>query len=167
MDKINILLIDDDQNLLLYYKKILNEKIGDFININNCVTSTQINSYLTKVDYDIILLDQKLENGVKGIELISQIKKVSPNSYIIMNTAYGGEKIAVNAFRNGVDDYIENDKDDDVALISAISRAIEKKKEIKKDISEIKNSIDVFIKKINKIEEKCKNKEELIKSYLL
>ena len=54
---------------------------------------------------EVILCDIVLP-GTDGIEILDKIMQISPESFVIMITAYGSLKTAVDAFRKGAADYI-------------------------------------------------------------
>ena len=56
-------------------------------------------------EYDCIFLDYNLPGGT-GLELLQAIRKSGNCSPIILVTSQGDEKLAVEAMRNGADDYI-------------------------------------------------------------
>ncbi len=55
--------------------------------------------------YDIVLTDIKMP-GINGIELLKEIKKISPRTYVIIMTAFGTINSAVEAMKQGAYDYI-------------------------------------------------------------
>ena len=54
---------------------------------------------------DLTLLDVRLPDG-EGTELLANIRQINPEALVILITAYGGIKSAVEAIRNGAQDYI-------------------------------------------------------------
>jgi DNA-binding NtrC family response regulator len=74
----------------------------------------------------VVLSDVKLPD-CNGVELIKEIKKISPQSEIINLTAYGSIADGVTAMRNGAFDYITKG-DDNEKIIPLVYRAMEKAK---------------------------------------
>jgi two-component system, NtrC family, response regulator HydG len=60
---------------------------------------------LQKKQFDIVLCDIRLPD-IEGTELLMHIRKVSPNSSVIMMTAYAEIKAAVDSIKKGAIDYI-------------------------------------------------------------
>ncbi|MFX1282691.1 MAG: response regulator [Promethearchaeota archaeon] len=58
--------------------------------------------------FDIVLVDYSLP-GKSGIEVIREIRRLNPETPIIMITGLGSEKIAVQAMKLGVQDYLTKD----------------------------------------------------------
>ncbi|HRH65079.1 MAG TPA: response regulator [Bacteroidia bacterium] len=59
----------------------------------------------TEKEYDCIFLDYNLPGGT-GLELLKEIRAARNTSPIILVTSQGDEKIAVDAMKNGANDYI-------------------------------------------------------------
>ncbi len=62
--------------------------------------------------WDIILLDLKMP-GMDGLETMSRLKKVIPETEILMMTAYGSIDTAVQAMKEGAFDYLVKPFDPD------------------------------------------------------
>lgn len=56
-------------------------------------------------DFDLVILDMSLP-GMNGIEVLGGIKEIKPDLPVIMVTAYGSTRTAVDALRLGAYDYI-------------------------------------------------------------
>ncbi len=122
MDTINILLIDDDVNLYNYYSGLFKIHFGESISLHHCISKKQLSN--DNNQYDIIILDQRLKDGEKGISLMPMIRDKYQFAKVIMNSAFGNERLAIKAFKSGVDDYVEGHKDDDEALITIIKESL-------------------------------------------
>lgn len=73
---------------------------------------------------NVVLCDVFLPDG-NGVDFIKTIKKISPESEIILLTAHGNIPDGVQAIKNGAFDYITKG-DDNNKIIPLISRAMEK-----------------------------------------
>ncbi len=62
--------------------------------------------------YDVILLDLKMP-GIDGLETMRRIKEVSPDSEVLMMTAYASVDTAVQAMKEGAFDYLVKPFDPD------------------------------------------------------
>lgn len=118
-----ILIIDDD-NYIIVSIRILLEQHYDFVRaINN---PAQIPTAFSENRYDVVVLDMNFTtgetSGKDGLYWLQDIKKRSPNTEIILITAYGGIEIAVEAVKKGAFDFLtkpwENEK-----LVSTVAAA--------------------------------------------
>ncbi len=60
---------------------------------------------IDKEGYDLIFLDMKMP-GMCGMEVLEKVKSISPETVVILMTAYGTIETAVEAMRKGAYDYI-------------------------------------------------------------
>lgn len=74
-------------------------------------------------DYDLIFSDVRMP-GLNGIELLKRVKKVTPETVVIMMTAYGTVPNAVEAMKLGAYDYLLKPFGPDEASLAA-ERALE------------------------------------------
>ncbi len=98
---INILIIEDDTSLTGGLKMAL-EKKG--INISISKTISSANSEISKISFDLIILDINLPDG-NGFEFLKKIRKISVIPIIIL-TANDVETDIVKGFEYGADDYV-------------------------------------------------------------
>jgi DNA-binding NtrC family response regulator len=103
----NILIIDDNKSVLSALEILLQ---FEYKTVNTISNPNQISSYPKLKGVDIILLDMNFSAGVntgnEGLFWLKEIKKKSPNTSIIMMTAYGAVDIAVSALKIGAVDFI-------------------------------------------------------------
>ncbi len=79
---------------------------------------------MEREEIDVVLSDVKLPD-INGIDLITEIKKISPHSEIINLTAYGNIPDGVKSIKNGAFDYITKGDDND-KIIPLVAKAMEK-----------------------------------------
>jgi two-component system response regulator PilR (NtrC family) len=83
-------------------------------------------SYISKDIFDLVITDMKMPK-VDGFELLRKIKETSPDTIVIMITAFGTTETAIEAMKLGAYDYINKPfKIDEIRLI--VKKAIEKKR---------------------------------------
>jgi len=75
--------------------------------------------------YDLILTDLSLGRGLSGMDVLKTAKEIRPETSVVMITAHGSEKIAVEAMKAGADDYVPKPFDnDEIRLV--VKRALER-----------------------------------------
>jgi len=83
-------------------------------------------SYIDRDIFDLIITDLKMPKA-DGFEVLKKTKDVSPNSVVIMITAFGTKDTAIEAMKLGAYDYIGKPFNiDEIRLI--VRKALEKKK---------------------------------------
>jgi DNA-binding NtrC family response regulator len=102
MNKNQILIIEDDRRLREVLQKILNRK---GFNVDLAENGSEGLKKIKQDSFDVALTDLKMP-GMDGMEVLQAIKKLSPQTYVIIMTAYGTIDSAVEAIRNGAFDYI-------------------------------------------------------------
>ena len=80
-------------------------------------------SLLEKREFDLILTDLMMQ-GQTGMDLLEQVEKVDAEQCIIMMTAHGTIKTAVEAIQKGAFNYLEKPIEGD-QLVLAVSKALE------------------------------------------
>jgi DNA-binding NtrC family response regulator len=78
---------------------------------------------LEKREFDLILTDLMLP-GQSGMELLEQVQKVDPDQCVVMMTAHGSIKTAVEAIQKGAFNYLEKPIEGE-QLVLAVKKALE------------------------------------------
>lgn len=122
MKKLNICIVEDEEILRVSLKDDLIDA-GYFVtDFENPIKALE---HLKKKGCDIVISDIRLPE-INGIDLLSKIKAINPSCFVIMMTAFGSVKTAVEAMKKGAFDYITKPFDKDELLL-----IIDKIKEIK------------------------------------
>lgn len=109
MTKLNgrILIVDDDTDVLITANMILKKHFQD---VYTELDPSNIEIHLQN-HIDLIVLDMNFNpgdtDGKEGMYWLRKIKQVKPDLPVIVHTAYGDIKIAVDAMKNGAIDFIE------------------------------------------------------------
>lgn len=111
----HILVIDDDPDVLHTCRIVLKPH---FSNITVESNPEQINYLLNHNQYDVVLLDMNYTTGAtsgkEGLFWLKNIMTKNPRQQVIMMTAYGDIKLAVEAMKIGAADFVvkpwENEK---------------------------------------------------------
>lgn len=97
-----ILIIDDNDTMREGMAAIIQK-----LNFE-CDESKDGNSALNlakKNDYDLVVTDYRMQ-GLNGIEVLKQVKNLSPKTEVMVITAYGSIELAVEAMKYGAVDFI-------------------------------------------------------------
>ncbi len=107
MTDANILVIDDNKSVLSALEILLQ---FEYKSVQTLFNPNQISSFPNLEKIDIVLLDMNFSAGVntgnEGLYWLNEIKKKSPNTSVIMMTAYGAVDLAVTALKQGASDFI-------------------------------------------------------------
>ena len=123
--KNSILIIDDEPTIRILLSKILGLEGYEVFQAKDRASGILM---LKKQEINVILCDVFLPDG-NGIDMITELKAISPLSKIILLTAHGNIPDGVQAIKNGAFDYIVKG-DDNRKIIPLVSRAMD---EIRKD----------------------------------
>ena len=114
----SILLVDDEPGVLFTLSEVLTER-G-----HKVVTASSGAEALTKLDDAETVVTDLSMPGMDGLELMTQITARDPALPVILLTAHGSERVAVDAMKRGAYDYLAKPFDiDEVAVV--LERAIE------------------------------------------
>lgn len=100
-----ILYIEDDEGLARLLQKRMERQRFE---IDLSFTGEDGLKKLKENDYDLVLLDYNLP-GMSGLDLLQKIQPISDYPPVIMLTAGGDERIALNALEGGAADYAVKD----------------------------------------------------------
>ncbi len=119
----DILIIDDEELVCTGLSRILREK---GYSVDFALDGLYALQMMRKKKYDVVLLDINLP-GKSGIDLLPEIKLISPDVLIIMITAFSDVYQRIKAIRAGAHDYfIKSIKHDE--LLKKINKALETQK---------------------------------------
>lgn len=119
--RINILIIDDDQDICEYMKTLL-EATG--YGVETLSEPTQAEEAIRSAEYHLLIVDLMMPK-LDGIELIKRIRKIDSDIAIVVFTGYPSVETAVDALKLNVSDYIKKpfDVDEFRNKISEVLRA--------------------------------------------
>ena len=123
----NILVVDDDQGMREFLEIMLTR---EGYRATVAANAEKALGHCRKEQYDLVITDLKMP-GDDGIEFIKKLKDISPETMVILITAYASGETAVTAMEEGAYDYIE--KGFDVEDLKTTVRNALAKKGIKKD----------------------------------
>ncbi|MFH1123496.1 MAG: response regulator [Pseudomonadota bacterium] len=101
-DRIRLLLVDDEEG----YVNVLSNRLAKRkIDVTKALSGTKGIQALRKEDFDVAVLDLKME-GMDGIDLLKVFKKMVPEMPVIMLTGHGSEEAAREGMEYGAFDYL-------------------------------------------------------------
>jgi YesN/AraC family two-component response regulator len=120
VEKKKILVVDDEEIVRYSLLNILKEQGYDVDEVPSAEKALEV---FREKKYHLVLTDLVLE-GMGGLDLLENVKVVSPKTLVIVITGYGSIRTAVTALRLGVYDYLLKPCDED-ELIIRVRRALE------------------------------------------
>lgn len=105
-----VLVVDDEPSILLSLSHLFS---SDNVIV---ITSSRIEDAeeaLEHYPFDLVIADIRLSgiDGIEGLELLSYVKRIRPETKVILMTAYGSEVMKESALRRGAYHYYEKPVD--------------------------------------------------------
>ncbi len=143
------MIVDDNEAALSALRLLLETEFGKIETLSN---PNGIGSAFRKSDYDVVLLDMNfsagVNNGNEGFFWLNEIKKISPDTEVIMLTAYGDVELAVKSVKKGAADFVlkpwENEK-----LLTTIHSAL-RIRQSSREVAELKTREKTLKREINR-----------------
>jgi DNA-binding NtrC family response regulator len=115
-----ILVVDDERAIGIAIQRLLAARGYE---VETALSGEEALEKLDHRTYQLVITDLNLK-GITGMEVLRAAKERSPDSAVIMITAYGSEKIAVEAMKAGATDYLPKPFDND-ELELVVERVLE------------------------------------------
>lgn len=119
-----ILLIEDEAAIRRVLTKILSEESKDYI-VEQAEDGLEGINKIRENDYDLVLCDIKMPK-MDGVEVLEAVKKLKPETPMVMISGHGDLDTAVNTMRLGAFDYISKPPDLN-RLLNTVRNALDKK----------------------------------------
>lgn len=118
-----ILIVEDEKSMREVLKILLEGERYEVVSASDGLEGL---SYLANDIFDLVITDIKMPK-FDGFELLKKTKEISPDTIVIMITAFGTTEAAIEAMKSGAYDYINKPfKIDEIRLI--VEKALEKKR---------------------------------------
>jgi len=118
-----IVVIDDEVNAATALETLLREDGYDVSRAHDARSGLAL---LEQTDADVVLTDLRMP-GMDGLELLTKIKEMRPQTMVLLMTAYGTVKTAVKAMKMGAEDYLGKPIDVE-ELEVVLQKVLEKKR---------------------------------------
>jgi DNA-binding NtrC family response regulator len=117
-----ILLVEDEKAIQLALSGLLRRQ-GFEVEVAGSGDEALVK--LADTGFDLVLTDLALGRGPSGMDVLRAAKERRPETVVVMITAHGSEKIAVEAMKAGAEDYVPKPFDnDEIRLV--VQRALER-----------------------------------------
>jgi len=118
--KARILVVDDERGICVAIQRLLT---GRGYQVDTTQSGEDAIARLEATSYHLVITDLNLKK-LSGMELLRRVKEHAPETAVVMITAYGSEKIAVEAMKLGAADYVPKPFDND-ELVLVVDRVLE------------------------------------------
>ena len=134
-NKGKILVVEDEKSMREVLKMLLEGENYDVTSASNGLDGL---NYIDKDIFDLVITDMKMPK-VDGFKVLKKIKEISPETLVIMITAFGTTETRIEAMKLGAYDYINKPfKIDEIRLI--VKKAIEKRR-LREELSLLREKI--------------------------
>jgi two-component system response regulator PilR (NtrC family) len=148
------ILIVEDENSMREVLRILLE--GESYEVISASDGLKGLSYIDKDIFDLVITDIKMP-GADGFEVLKKVKHISPDTIVLMITAFGTTEAAIEAMKLGAYDYINKPfKIDEIRLI--VKKALEKKR-LSEEVSLLRDKVKITYRLENIIGQSSKMQE--------
>ena len=121
---IKILLVEDNPDHIIFTKRILEKENGQF----ECDSASEAKEGLRKIveeNYDLILCDYRMP-GFTALDMLREMHNKGKDMPLVVVTASGSEKVAVDLMKEGAYDYVVKDVSYENTLPAVVKRTIER-----------------------------------------
>ena len=125
METIRILIVEDNPVDALSLKKALQQAKGANFAISHVETLAEAKESLENGDFHVLVLDLGLPDS-RGLETVLKVQKSAPDLPIVVVSGLDDESLAIEAVKNGAQDYLIKDKWDAQLIIRALYYAIQR-----------------------------------------
>jgi DNA-binding NtrC family response regulator len=115
MDKMRIMLVDDEEGFLSTTKKLLERK---GINVTTATSGQEALEKLIGESIHVVILDVKMP-GMDGVAVLKAVKSQYPLVQVVMLTGHGTVESALEGLRSGATDYLMKPIDIDELIAKA------------------------------------------------
>ena len=117
-----LLVVEDERAIQLALSGLL-RKDGHEVGVAG--SGDEAIAQLRTEPWDLVLTDLSLGRGPSGMDVLQAAKSLRPETAVVMITAHGSEKLAVQAMKAGAEDYVPKPFDND-ELRLVVQRALER-----------------------------------------
>jgi len=117
-----LLVVDDDSAMRALLASLFQQKGYP---VEEAASADEALERAREADFDAVLSDIKMP-GKTGIEMVGELRRIRPDTPVVLMTAFGSIDSAVEAMRAGAFDYITKPFEPDAVLLT-VERALERR----------------------------------------
>lgn len=126
-----IVVVDDNPTILTALKISLTAEFERIVTLTS--PDTLVSTLSNEEQVDVVLLDMNFSLGVNtgqdGLFWLRTLKKLHPDTPVVLMTAYADVQLAVKGLKNGAADFVTKPWDND-ELVRTLRDAVEKSREV-------------------------------------
>lgn len=126
-----IVVVDDNPTILTALKICLTAEFERIVTLTS--PDTLVSTLSNEEQVDVVLLDMNFSLGVNtgqdGLFWLRTLKKLHPDTPVVLMTAYADVQLAVKGLKNGAADFVTKPWDND-ELLRTLRDAVEKNREV-------------------------------------
>ena len=126
-----IVVVDDNPTILTALKICLTAEFERIVTLTS--PDTLVSTLSNEEHVDVVLLDMNFSLGVNtgqdGLLWLRTLKKLHPDTPVVLMTAYADVQLAVKGLKNGAADFVTKPWDND-ELVRTLRDAVEKSREV-------------------------------------
>jgi DNA-binding NtrC family response regulator len=117
-----VLVVEDEKAIQLALRGLLRR---DGYDVDLADTGEDAKRLLGEKPYDLVITDLALGRGMSGMDVLRASKEARAETAVVMITAHGSEKVAVEAMKQGAEDYVPKPFDNEELRV-VVRRALER-----------------------------------------
>ncbi|MBI1390411.1 MAG: response regulator [bacterium] len=118
-----VLVVDDERGMCHILKRMLTD---EGYQVETAASGEEALPLIDKHVFDVAMVDVRMP-GMDGLQLLDEFRQRSPQTSVIMMTAFGAVETAVNAMKRGAYEYISKPFNND-EIIHIVHNAFERKR---------------------------------------
>ncbi len=118
----HILIVEDERAIQIALSGLLKR---EGYTVETTSTGEEAIERMREDPFDLVLTDLALGRGISGMDVLRESKKIRSEAAVIMITAHGSEKIAVEAMKAGAEEYVPKPFNNDEIRV-VVARALDR-----------------------------------------
>jgi DNA-binding NtrC family response regulator len=127
-----VLVVDDKESVL----EVMSTILRDSYEVTTAADAAAALALMAQRPFDVVLTDVRMP-GVTGFDLLDSVKRIAPDTSVVMMTGYASIPDAVSAMRRGAFDYVAKPLEaEEVCLVIARALQQREQREVTTDFKE-------------------------------